>query len=66
MSKPVHRFDVFDIDDDVEIAHAVTAKTAAELTSVPVALIEDRVVRFGRLGVTIYGQELSIRRTHDE
>jgi hypothetical protein len=70
-----HRFDVLDASDGddraFEIAHAVSAKVAAELSGLPAAFIEDSVLEFGELGVTnvLQGegiQELLIRRTHDD
>ena len=65
------RFDVFDVtdgdDNAFELAHAVSAKVAAELTNIPVALIKDRE----ELGVSNFllgegCQELLVRRTRDD
>jgi hypothetical protein len=53
-------------DDDiggeaVEIAHAVTAKVAAELTGISMAMIEDHVVKYGELGITNFSPGAGFR-----
>jgi hypothetical protein len=69
------RFDVFDTTDDrdapIELAHNVSAKVASELSGIPVAWIEDSVVKHGEMGILNCslegdGQELFVRRSRDE
>jgi hypothetical protein len=45
------RFDVFDAND-VEIAHGCSVQVVAELTALPVAMIERHVPVVGSLGVS--------------
>jgi hypothetical protein len=67
-----HLRDLSDIGGEaVEIAHAVSAKVAAELSGIPIALIEDRVVKYCELGVTNFSpgagfQELEVRLNCDD
>ena len=61
--------DTTDGDDNaIELAHAVTAKVAAELAGLSVQWIEDHAGKHGELGVSCFSlegehQELLIRRT---
>ena len=52
-------------------SHAVTAKVAAELTGISIAMIEDHVVKYGELGITNFSpgagfQELEVRLNCDD
>jgi hypothetical protein len=61
-------YDVFEIVDydygGVEIARAVSARVASELSGIPVALMEDQVAECGETGVLHggSGQQLMVRR----
>ncbi len=57
--------------EEVEIAHAVSAKVASELSGLPVAMLEDQIAEYGETGIlncSLEGdaQELMVRRTCDE
>jgi hypothetical protein len=78
MEDPMNRYDVLDttdggVDNAVEIAHAVSAKTAAELAGISAKLIEDLTLSHGELdlGATSFlpgegFQHLWIRSTSDD
>jgi hypothetical protein len=74
-------YDVFDVtdsaehrrlregvaDDAIEIAHAVSAQTAGELTGLTVKWVEDHAGKYGEMGVSCFSpeggcQELFVRR----
>jgi hypothetical protein len=69
-------YDVFEVEtrrarEEVEIAHAVSAKVASELSGLPVAMLEDQIAEYGETGIlncSLEGdaQELMVRRTCDE
>jgi hypothetical protein len=69
---PEPLFDVFDETDgvDIELACGVTAKVASELSGIPVAWIKNRVVKYGKLGITNCSldgsrEEMSVRLSND-
>jgi hypothetical protein len=71
------RYDVFEIDindarrAEVEIARAVSARVASELSGLPVVMLEEQISKYGETGILNCslegdGQELMVRRTCDE